>query len=537
MTANRRLCVLRAALLILLALATLVSSLALVPTRIYQGADSAAYAYVAQVMLDGGLPYRDARDNKPPLTFLLNAVALALLGVDFWALWWLRAVTVAVTGVLFAGLLRDLRLSRVLAWLGAFCMALLLARPVWADTNAPELYALPFQILCLRAGFRALDSRRAAGRRAAYAFLAGTMGGMALLGKQTSGGVLVAFVAALLVARAAGWRRMHWRAIPLVVLGSLLPLLAAALWLAAYGALDDAFDAAIRYNWHYAVEPVTPGRIVTSALTENDAFAPIVLPLAAFAVLGALSIWKQPGGATTATATDRTFRLWIALTMALDMLLVNLAATGFGHYFLTPLPAFLALVMLGIAGLLHAPGRRALHVAGWISVAYVALLVVLLPNVLYVALVLAASGGDLHTQAIARALPDYVTRHTAPGDTVLVWGYDPAVNLLSGRRSPSAYFYAHPLTLPGYSGPARIAAFVDDLRAAQPALIIDETLRDEIKVPPLDPARLDLFYRNGGRRDLPDITPVRDFVAEHCTVERRILMWGGPVTVYRCVYE
>lgn len=526
----------RALLLILLALATLVSSLALVPTRTYQGVDSAAYAYVAQVMLDGGLPYRDARDSKPPLTFLLNAVALALLGADFWALWWLRVVTVVVVGALFAGLLRDLGLARGVAWFGAFCLALLLARPVWADVNTPELYALPFQILCLRAGARALDARHGEGRRAVYALLAGMMGGMALLSKQTSGGVLAAFALALLIARAAGWLRVRWRIFLPAALGSLLPLLAAALWLAAYGALDDAFDATIRYNLHYAVEPVTPGRIVTSALAENDAFAPIVLPLAAFAVLGALSTWKQPGSATTATGAARVFRLWIALTTALDMLLVNLAATGFAHYFLTPLPAFVALVMLGLAGLLDAP-RRLLRVTGWIGAFVVALPVVLLPNILYVALVLAASGGNLGEQAIARALPDYVARHTAPDDTVLVWGHDPAVNLLSGRRSPSPYFYAHPLTLPGYSGPARIAAFVDDLRAAKPALIIDETLRDEIKVPPLDPARRDLFYRNGGRRGLPDITPVRDFVSEHCAVERRILMWGGPVTVYRCLYD
>ena len=45
-----------------------------------QGTDEAVFAWVGGVLLDGGVPYRDAWDVKGPLTHYLYAVALALFG-------------------------------------------------------------------------------------------------------------------------------------------------------------------------------------------------------------------------------------------------------------------------------------------------------------------------------------------------------------------------------------------------------------------------------------------------------------------------
>ncbi|XYH95318.1 glycosyltransferase family 39 protein [Sorangium sp. So ce1128] len=55
------------------------------------GRDQGIYAMVARAMLDGGMPYRDAFDFKPPGIFLIYALARALFGP---AQWGVRALEV-----------------------------------------------------------------------------------------------------------------------------------------------------------------------------------------------------------------------------------------------------------------------------------------------------------------------------------------------------------------------------------------------------------------------------------------------------------
>src|SRR5262245_5043963 len=62
-----------AALLVLLRLPSLVQPM---------GADQALYAYVGERILDGGLPYRDAWDQKPPAIHFLYAALRAVSHAD-----------------------------------------------------------------------------------------------------------------------------------------------------------------------------------------------------------------------------------------------------------------------------------------------------------------------------------------------------------------------------------------------------------------------------------------------------------------------
>ena len=47
--------------------------------------DEGFYAAVAQLILRGDLPYRDAFDNKPPVVFGWYAISFALFGEHVWA--------------------------------------------------------------------------------------------------------------------------------------------------------------------------------------------------------------------------------------------------------------------------------------------------------------------------------------------------------------------------------------------------------------------------------------------------------------------
>ena len=55
--------------------------LAALPTLLYPlTRDQGAYAYIADLMMQGGVPYRDAWDLKPPAVYFVYWLAFALFG-------------------------------------------------------------------------------------------------------------------------------------------------------------------------------------------------------------------------------------------------------------------------------------------------------------------------------------------------------------------------------------------------------------------------------------------------------------------------
>lgn len=69
------------------------------PSLLYPfGADQSLFFYVGQMWFSGGLPYRDAVDQKPPGIFALYGTAIALIGPHSWAIHALELAGVPVLG-------------------------------------------------------------------------------------------------------------------------------------------------------------------------------------------------------------------------------------------------------------------------------------------------------------------------------------------------------------------------------------------------------------------------------------------------------
>jgi hypothetical protein len=68
----------------------------------------------------------------------------------------------------------------------------------------------------------------------------------------------------------------------------------------------------------------------------------------------------------------------------------------------------------------------------------------------------------------------YLHEHTAPDDTVLIWGAEPLVNFLARRPSPTRYVFSYMLVNPGTSPHLEACRqeFLDDLQQAQPPYIV-----------------------------------------------------------------
>ncbi|NDJ77716.1 MAG: hypothetical protein GYB65_15800, partial [Chloroflexi bacterium] len=90
-----------------------------------------------------------------------------------------------------------------------------------------------------------------------------------------------------------------------------------------------------------------------------------------------------------------------------------------------------------------------------------------------------------------------------------------------------------PLILPDYTSEQQIEETIADLATNKPTLIVDNTMVDGTRIPPLDPARRQEWWAMGGRRDVFDLDPIYDFVADHCAIVEEI----GDTAIYACTYD
>ena len=103
----------------------LLASLRIAPSIDNQGRDNAIYATIGQVILEGGVPYRDAWDNKTPGAYYLDALFLGVFGVSQWALWIGELLTIFVAALVMSHLLRRMTRRRLVAAVGSAVFVLL----------------------------------------------------------------------------------------------------------------------------------------------------------------------------------------------------------------------------------------------------------------------------------------------------------------------------------------------------------------------------------------------------------------------------
>ena len=509
-------------------------SLQLAPSVSEQRRDSGIFAYTAEVIREGGLPYLDAWDNKLPGVYFIDALAFAVFGTNRWALWLIENLTLFSAAWALFWLLKQLYGTRSEVWIGTLIFILLARHPLLVeDTNFTELYALLPQTLVLVAGFQLL--RQPEWR---WAVLFGFAAGVAFLIKQTTVGVALAFVPAVLVSgHPLRHTRARWRWLSGMALGGLACLLPVGVYLLANGILDDAFDASfvMARSFHRWVgqESVWLGRTLVTTLTKS-AFVVVFYPLLPFLLLGLREAWRRGKVAPEAdaqSAGEATLARWAVLTFAVDLTLVNITNRGYGHYYVTLLPAATLLLTMAVTKLntwLEQPKRA--RRARWARLYFAAVLV----GVPLVASVVRfwQANWQIAGPAQQRDLAAYVIEHTNPEDMVLVWGAATVINFQSGRKSPTRYHYGYPLIVPDYSDEA-ILEFVQELETNQPVMIVDTTMRDGYRVPPLDPVRRQQWWAEGGRRDTANLAPIYRFVAAHC----RIVDEVDEAAIYRCTYD
>jgi hypothetical protein len=507
-------------LLVLALLALRVPSLVQPP-----GNDQSLYTYAAGRLLDGGVPYRDAWDQKPPGIVLVYAAVRSLWRGD-------AAVGAA-----------DLAAAAAIAWLLVILGRRTVGEPAgWAAASLYLLFAHPsltrLSGLYVRsqcetfigvAVTAALVLLAAPGRRRLHVLAAGIALGFAIWLKYNA--VAYALPVALAVrywpvsvaSPGASLRRdLSW-----VFLGATMVTVLFLAYFASHGALLDLRLATIDYNLQYSGETYRGLGHVLSY--------PIAMPISR-ARVDLLWFLGGVGGVALAAAwrRDRTVSVILAwLAGAILSITIN-GARSLPQYFVQAGPALA--FAAGAGGLLLAARPRLVRAA----VAAALLLALwrvgdeptrafglrlggmpdLLENVRF-DLQYALGGIDRATYLArfkterydAQAIEDlaaHVRRTTRPEDRIFVFGFAPGIYVKGERASPSRFFWSRPIVIefgagrPGYGS----AGLLEDLDASRPALFIVQK-RD---------------WGPGGDRDsavfLADAKNLRVFLNDHYVPDR-----------------
>lgn len=448
------------------------------------GKDQGIFLWLGDVVRSGGMPYRDAFEQRGPMPIFFVALIESVFGRNTWGLRLVDLIiTYAAMGAVFV-LVRRTTASRGAGLVAAAFYFLWYATLEFYDTAQPDGWVgfmLLLTVITLCTGGRVSYARMAA---------AGLLLGLAALNKPTY--LLFAPLPAIALLQGERSPGLAARGLLVAIAAWLLPVVATGLLLWQRGALHDAIDVHIRYTtgaYSRLNEPLLPRMIasLTPLLAQPMVFA---IPLAA---AGLVQLWK--------THRARALLLgWWAVGA-----LINIVVQG-KPWLYEWLPTYAPLAVLcglGVAPLFRSPAAadyttsdNNVSALGWSALAFALLIAVTGPvrqdarlvrhlvsrtptgefqNVVFSEAGIPWGASTTSVQAAA----DYVRTHSAASARVLFfgeWGAD--LGYLSGRSAPGRFGWTGPLL----SGPSSFrdryrAEFLKSLAATPPKLLVTDTAR------------------------------------------------------------
>ena len=450
------------------------------------GRDQGIYATVADAILDGRMPYRDAWDFKPPGIFLTYALAQGLFGKSMLAIRLLEVLGLIATAF---GLQRlaQVFLDRPRAGLVAAAVAALIqAELEFWHTAQPETFGGYLTVAALVVVTLEPEQKRRWLVPLSTGFLFGLC---ALFKPPLGGGILVcgAYVLTREQLRAASMPRLL-RCAGLLVLGFAAPIALVLTWIAARGAwpafywtFHDFVPGYTKLNWSDA----NAAAMLYYALEESFfKFS----ALAAFGVIAAISM-------TPLHAREREGIFLVLGIIAIHLTGITMQAKFFPYHYAATLLLVSFLAGLGLYKLF----RRCL-VAGPGSLLALAAFVVVaiwmrdgardLPHGFWERSSMRLSFLLRQGQFSSRAdldkelslVADYnldadrqvaleIRSHSGSSDAVFIWGFEPSIYFLAERPLASRWLYNVPQRTQWERGYSR-RELLKDLSTNRPKLIV-----------------------------------------------------------------
>jgi hypothetical protein len=399
--------------------------------------DQAILASVGDVVVRGGMPFRDGFDMKGPLAYYGFAAAQVLFGRHFWSIRVLD-FPFLVCGAIALGRLTARVTSPLWGWWSGLVFALWIASLGWTRTVEPDTWST---VLTIFAVALLVEKDPAPLELGASALCIG----LASLVKP----LYLAFVILPLLSIAQNRERRSWGRAVVVIGSALIPPLAVTAWFAYRGALQDLIDVHILYTIK-VYRPLWPITAVSAIKGIGRFFGSSPI------------IWGIPALATGVyTLARRVPRSAVLIVAWLVLATGCVAAQGrfFGYHWTVVFPPLVALCAAGVRSAVRAQSRMraATIVPVLAAVAVLTLAVVpasdvarwlkLLTRQMSREQYAASFRGGVFSPAADVKAANYIREHTIPTDGVAVFGVNADINFLSGRPNPTRFYWSMPLTV------------------------------------------------------------------------------------------
>jgi arylsulfatase A-like enzyme len=456
------------------------------------GRDQGIYAVVADAISKGGAPYGDAWDFKPPFIFFIYAVARGLFGPSMTSIRIVEAAglvsLVAAFAILSKRFLGNWRAGLVG---GALAIFIHVELEFW-HTAQPESFGaivVAWALVCATYVPRVMDPASRWKQYGAW-LAAGALYTIAALLKPPLGG---GFLVSLAFVLAQQWhilpRERRWRgALSVCVafgLGAVVVLGGTLSFFAARDSLAEAYETFFVFTPQYTglgFEPAKLPSFLWRAVEQSLTGFSILLPLG-LTLLAAL-------GSRAKREVNGT--LHVLGVVALQLLGVALQAKFFEYHYGAALPLLALLAGWGLWKLWSRLFTNPLRVAA--TVVLVAVVLGLAPKqwssagaspmaklVARTKILLGegtpATIDRLHSKGDVsfgadRAMAEWLRTHTSDRASVFIWGFEPMVYDLAGRRAASRYIYNIPQRLDWPGSEAARQELMKELEQDEPEVIL-----------------------------------------------------------------
>jgi hypothetical protein len=388
--------------------------------------DEVHFSLIGRSILDGGLPYVDAIDIKPPLTYLAYTAGglfggVSLLPVHLLGVAWLVATCLvlreaarrwttepALPATGEAPQARNIG-SEEVGWAAAW-IALLASLCEVPSVNSELLMNLPAALALLCAVRAEKDGPR-------FDFACGVCVAVASLFKHQAALLGVGIAVGLLWRSKAGFRRSA-----LLALGFLVPWAATFGFYAAEGHLAEFYDWVFVRNFLYAEQGVTGSGLSRFAFSTVVCVGAALVPW----ILAVQETFRPSERAKEPVRTAVLVSLWLTW--------VAVAAGGrfYEHYYLQFVPPLALVAAPRLARLLSGPPRRVRRAAA--AAFYLA-------AGFYFAFTLAKgfTGGFPGQDEKVVGVSRWLAANSRPDQRVFVWGDATSVYYLSNRKPGTRY--------------------------------------------------------------------------------------------------
>lgn len=385
--------------------------------------DSWVFRYVGNVMLQGGMPYRDTFDHKGPLLYLIQYAGMR---ISYWhGVALIELLCLFITFLLFYRVARRFcgRITSLLVVL--LCSSFL--QNYFEGGNLTEEYSLPFisaAILIFQDYF--LENKINRQRL----FLCGFCFAAVLMLRPNMVGIWVGMSIAVLCRCLR--RKEYPKLLPFIlwfIAGAFVLILPIIVWLAANGALQDFYQDYIQFNQAYSHPGLRQIFIAMIAFLEEPSID-LMLMLSLF-------YWVR---------TSKTYNGFYLFTFIIVMILMSIAGIGYSHYEMILIPMYIYPVSL-FASECEKSSRRNKGLG---------LYVLLIGFFVYTALPFWMDNtteivhqyvrrGEMNVSDENAAIVDMIKENTREDEKITVIGNNDVLYLLSGRESATKYSFYTPV--------------------------------------------------------------------------------------------